>query len=621
MITLPLHRRLRFRLPVLLAVMVLAGSLVGALAAIHATERQFRAMLDEQFLFAVETTQNLFDLVGQMGLIWANHFTGERSLVDSMERGDRAALAARVPALVAESSADMVILLDREGRVLHRSHDPARGGDSLLFLKLARDAVMGGEVGSTVVQEANNFVVYSSGLVRNAGGERVGVVLVGYLVNDRFLDGVRKNTRVDITVVRRRAVMASTFNSGARRLATVPLPYTQYQILLGKRWRVSKLRLEGAEYFAAARPLRLMEPNMEGSLLVTYPAAELERSTAELREQFLWFSLGAALVVILLGVRLSGGMLDPMYRLLEGTRRVAEGDDAVAEAPRVEVKGRDEAGMLAEEFNRLLQRIHEQRRERLAWGERLEWEVAERTEALEESNRQLAEEKGRAEEATRLKDRYVSLVAHDLKTPFSTVIGVLQVIDEEHPELDPEMRQLVHMSLGSSRSALEMIQNVLDISRFQSGNLELQPSRVALRRVTLPALANLAHAAREKGVKLVDEVPEGVEVRCDLNLMIEVVTNLISNAVKFSNPGDEVRLAVPEGGGLAVIDAGTGIPDALLPDLFRHEVKTSMAGTAGERGTGFGLPLCHDIVAAHGGELTVRSRSGEGSVFTVRLPG
>ena len=388
----PFHRRLGFRLPLLLAGMVLAGSLIGALAAIHATERQFRAMLDEQFRFALETTENLFDLVGQMGLIWAGHFTHEQALVEAVSTGNSVFLARFGSELLADSSADLLVVLDERGRVLFRNHRSINVGDSLLYLKLVRDTLLDGEVGSTVVQQADNFVVYSSALVRDGVGKRIGALLVGYLINDRFLAGVSKNTRVDVTVVRRRAVMASTFNDENRRLASVPLPYTQYQMLLAKQWRVSKLRLEGVEHFAAARPLRLMEPSMEGSVLVTYPADELERTTAELRAQFLWSSLGAVLLVMVFGTRAAHRMLAPMRRLVEDARREAEGggEETVA-PPRLKIKSRDEAGVLADEFNRLLSRIHDQRNELRAWGSRLELEVAERTRELEQSNRRLAE--------------------------------------------------------------------------------------------------------------------------------------------------------------------------------------------------------------------------------------
>jgi CheY-like chemotaxis protein len=123
-------------------------------------------------------------------------------------------------------------------------------------------------------------------------------------------------------------------------------------------------------------------------------------------------------------------------------------------------------------------------------------------------------------------------------------------------------------------------------------------------------------------VKLVNDLPADLLFYGDFPLLQELFHNLASNAVKFCRKGDVVRFHSPsaEEGLVAITDTGVGIDPKILPDLFRHEVKTSTYGTDEEPGSGFGLPLCGDIVRMHGGTISAESEPGRGSTFTVRLP-
>lgn len=132
----------------------------------------------------------------------------------------------------------------------------------------------------------------------------------------------------------------------------------------------------------------------------------------------------------------------------------------------------------------------------------------------------------------------------------------------------------------------------------------------------------LSTLAEEKGIVLVNSISPSARVYADPPLFDEVARNLVSNAIKFSREGDRVEAFTPEGSPstVALRDAGVGVDSFALPNIFRQEVKTTMPGTAGEKGTGLGLPYCHEIMTAHGGSITVDTKQGEGSVFYAAFP-
>ena len=163
----------------------------------------------------------------------------------------------------------------------------------------------------------------------------------------------------------------------------------------------------------------------------------------------------------------------------------------------------------------------------------------------------------------------------------------------------------------------DIIDKLLDVSRFHTGDISINLTRVDVKRACQIAVGQVSHLAKEKGIDLSNEAPDDFWIYADESLVNSVLGNLVSNAIKFTNNGDHIVIYSPKNmpNSIAVKDTGIGIDPEIIDDLFKHETKTTEAGTAGEFGTGLGLPFCHDIMAAHGGSLTVESAKGEGSVF------
>ena len=242
---------------------------------------------------------------------------------------------------------------------------------------------------------------------------------------------------------------------------------------------------------------------------------------------------------------------------------------------------------------------------------------------LKKAEEEIREAKERAEDATRLKDRFVSLVAHDLKTPLTSIIGFMEHLDSAvEPPIPQKYKKVLNLVIESSQGMSTMIDRLLNINMLQSGKIKPAPQFVDGHMIIGSVLANTTLLAKNKGISIIDNTPPRTRLYADIGLYPQVIQNLLSNAIKFCNDGDQITISVKEKEPttICVADTGVGIDPKVMDDLFHHEIKTSSRGTAGEMGTGLGLPYSYDIMEAHGGELTVESKPGEGTIFCACLP-
>jgi len=239
------------------------------------------------------------------------------------------------------------------------------------------------------------------------------------------------------------------------------------------------------------------------------------------------------------------------------------------------------------------------------------------------AQRDLMEAKERAERATRLKDKFVSLVAHDLRTPLTAVSGFAAILAQELDHaMNADQRDLMERVRKGTDNMGRMIDDLLTLSRVQSGHITPHPGKVNARALAEDLIEGFRPTAARRGVILANDIPHGLTVYADRALLTEVVRNLIENAIKFMRGAGRVIVSATGGERtvISVEDNGPGIPADLLPHLFKSEVKTSTPGARGEVGTGLGLPLCHDIITASGGSIKVESSPGKGAAFHISLP-
>lgn len=222
------------------------------------------------------------------------------------------------------------------------------------------------------------------------------------------------------------------------------------------------------------------------------------------------------------------------------------------------------------------------------------------------------------------KDKFFSIVAHDIRTPLSTMLGYSEILAFESAGFTRE--KIVSLALkmyGAVVNAAEMIDNLLDWARVRTGKLVPREEAIAVNYLFAKEAERFADAAKKKNVTPRREAPEGLRARADSYLFSKIVRNLLSNAIKYSSAGDTVELRAKASDGMVVVevaDRGAGMSAETVKKLFRLDARLATEGTAGERGAGIGLLVCREFAKKMGGEIEVESERGVGSVFRFRVP-
>lgn len=303
-------------------------------------------------------------------------------------------------------------------------------------------------------------------------------------------------------------------------------------------------------------------------------------------------AIGLSVLIILATVRSIQGRL---RRLTAGTRAVARGEFSW----QLEVAGNDEIADLAEDFNAMVRRL---------------------------------------DELDQMKRDFLSNVSHEIKTPLAAMLETDALMLEETPgPLTAKQRRLLELHLQAGRRLRAMIANLLDLSRLEAGVMDYDMRPHDTAELAAIAVAELQARAEEQGVRLVTELAPGLPpVPCDADRIVQVIENLIDNALRFAPQDTSVVVSARPAGGrnggshggatgraveLAVADSGPGVPQELRERIFERFQRGARGRSGqGHRGFGLGLAICREIVAAHRGTIEVGDRPGGGARFTVMLP-
>jgi PAS domain S-box-containing protein len=243
-----------------------------------------------------------------------------------------------------------------------------------------------------------------------------------------------------------------------------------------------------------------------------------------------------------------------------------------------------------------------------------------------EAREQLVAAQRAAEDANRAKSAFLAQMSHELRTPLNAILGFSEVMRKEvfGPVGTPSYLEYASYIYESGEHLLQLINDVLDLSKVEAGRYELAPERCRLGELIDGVVLMVEHKAAEMGVRLRHALPANLpEVEVDPRLMRQVLLNLVSNGVKFTETGGEVALSVRRltGGGLEIVVADTGIGmDQQDTQLVLQPFVQAKGRPRNIEGTGLGLPLAQGLVERHGGRLEIDSAPGRGTTVTVRLP-
>jgi len=236
----------------------------------------------------------------------------------------------------------------------------------------------------------------------------------------------------------------------------------------------------------------------------------------------------------------------------------------------------------------------------------------------------LLQSERRLRELNATKDKFFSIIAHDLKNPFNDLMGFSQLLDINIEKYDnTKIKQFVNIIHQSSKLAYNLLENLLDWSRSQTGTLQFNPEEFLLNEIISENIDLLSSNANNKNIKIFTEIDDESTVFADKNMIRTVIRNLISNAIKYTNQGGYIKIVTSKVNHflkLSILDNGIGISEKNLEKIFQIDESYSTPGTEREKGTGLGLILCKEFTDKNKGSIWAESTLDEGSTFNITLP-
>jgi len=223
------------------------------------------------------------------------------------------------------------------------------------------------------------------------------------------------------------------------------------------------------------------------------------------------------------------------------------------------------------------------------------------------------------------KDKFFSIIAHDLRSPLSGFLGLTEVISEGFQQMDlEEIREIILLMKNSATNLYQLLQNLLEWSGMQRGLITFSPTSILLRPKIAESIELVMQAAALKDIEISLDVADDIAVSADINMVGVILRNLLSNAIKFTPKGERIAVSAKSISNymiqISVKDTGIGMNQNIIDNLFRINTNTNRKGTEGEYSTGLGLIISKDFVEKHGGKLSIESEKGEGTVFHFTLP-
>jgi signal transduction histidine kinase len=563
-------------------------------------ERRFaeksRAQAEQVELLLTEKRETAIGLVH-----WIAEMPGVR---EALQKQDRATLFQHLLPLVGSIQMDFIEILDRNGRIFLRVHDPSVYGDTP---PLAKD-VQGllhrtGEMSNYGVEERAGRA-YLRAAESVEGKDILGVVIAGYALDRDLIKKLEQITGGKIVV----AVGNRTYTSDKPGKAVVGSPAAAAASggLQESEWHRSGP--------AASLEIRLplvTDREAQGVISVFFPSRELTLAIHSLQQTL----LAVALLGIALALSISwiwGRRLTrPLKELVRGTEQVAAGNYSAA----VAIDSQDEIGALAASFNRMLEELGRSKAEVESYRRELERKFAERSKELADT------EKKRAAMA--------HMIAHDLKNPLLGIKKTLERLDQTPRETNGGQRQKILQDLISAGDlVLGMVNEMLDIYRSDFGDLPLALGALRVDEPIQTSLRILGPEIEEKSLEIaVRSGAADLVVTADKRRLTRLLINLLSNAIKFSPHRGRIHISTglvgsDQGRGPAAVisveDQGDGIPENDLVKIFDAFYSRDQGKL--ETGTGLGLPYCKLVAEAHHGKIWAENRRGGGFAVSVALP-
>jgi len=346
---------------------------------------------------------------------------------------------------------------------------------------------------------------------------------------------------------------------------------------------------------------------------------------------------------ILISHLIAKSITDPIIDLQRATERIGNGDFDV----RINLRTKDEMEMLGKSINKMASSLKKYKKEVLEEerrrGEILKKVVEEKTkelnkklkeeedakkaminimEDMDDLNKELAQKNKELKDIDKMKSNFLNMVTHELKTPLTAISAHLDVLDDLKSNFTKQQLASLDAMKRNKNQLKMLISNILEVARMEAGKFELSKSKVDLKSLIDEVVSELQILSKKKGLKIITKVGRIPKINADEMRVKEIITNLVSNAIKFTEKGYITIEAKRQGKCILVrvIDTGIGIPKDKVGNLFKKFYQIDSSLNRRYSGTGLGLSITKKLVEAHGGEIGVESEVGKGSTFWFTLP-
>ena len=309
----------------------------------------------------------------------------------------------------------------------------------------------------------------------------------------------------------------------------------------------------------------------------------------------IYLTILSTLFAMGIGLYISRSISNPLNNLISGVNEIGKGNLDT----QVELNTKGELQKLALSFNKMAK------------------ELKQKITSIDNLNKELVE-------SNNTKDKLFSIIAHDLRSPFNSILGFSDLLFENLQEFETaETKELLGIINASAKNTLVLLDNLLNWAKSQTGQINFKPEKVVLSPIIQEVFELSNSSAKNKNILLNYIQSEEIVVLADPNMIKTVLRNLISNAIKFTNSKGKIDLTALQNNNfieIAVSDNGVGMSNETRKKLFDISTNITTKGTANEKGSGLGLILCKEFVEKHGGKIWIESEEGKGSDFKFTLP-
>src|SRR5919204_3187771 len=616
-----------------LLVRILAVAIVPVLVvtavAIAFSGRSIGNTFEDETRFVAATLQNEIDdrvVQNQRSAQFLASFPDVRT---ATEDRDVTTLSRFLAPVKSRIGADSIRIADANGLVLAAAQDFIPG--DRLNDELVRLAEASVEQSSLVINEPDGLTVRSIALIRGRQTQPVGVLEVGAALDSAFLRALQQGGSAELVLIWGGQLRAST-----TALDRASLPSTAEVDASPSDTLDRTIQIGGHEYYGVFTLLHRFTTTAPGLLGVLVPTAPLVSAQEALLTLLVITLLASAVAIVVLAYRSSRSISAPLRDLASAAQLIEAGDLSV----RVPKRSKHEIGTLERTFDTMAKSLDERERLQQAYlaEARTINAVADAVVGVTDRTRIFAESLGRIvgllgasgaavirlERASRLKSEFLASVSHELRTPMNAIIGYTKLmLDGIDGELSEQQAMDLRRVSTAADNLLMLINDLLDLAKIEAGRMEIHPEDTDLSLIASDVLELVRPAANAKQITVRSTLTADLPTAfVDPSKTRQILANLTSNAVKFTERGGVTLDARAEGGWLTVSvrDTGIGIPHDALGYIFDEFRQVDSSTTRKYGGTGLGLAITRRLVELQGGRIWVESQLGKGSTFTFTLP-